>query len=230
MTPIAIADSVGSMGGVAPICYLLELADRYNGYVYLDDAHGTSIHGVHGQGYVLKCLDGYFHPRLLLTSSMAKAYGAVGGIAVLPTLADQRMVKRFATTYIFGGPPPLSIVDAAIAAGGIHLSDEIYVLQQKLWDNVRYFDSLLAHDVVNKGVLSPIRGILIGEEFKAIECALQLRKLGILVTTAMYPVVAYEHSILRLAFSAAHSKKDIQALCLNLKRVCGVRLNTTKME
>src|ERR1700722_2140464 len=52
--PIAIADSIGSMGGISPLGPLLEMAENYNGYIYLDDAHGTSIFGIHGCGYVLE--------------------------------------------------------------------------------------------------------------------------------------------------------------------------------
>jgi 7-keto-8-aminopelargonate synthetase-like enzyme len=44
-TPIAIADGIGSMGGLTSIKELFDFAEKYHGYVYLDDAHGTSIYG-----------------------------------------------------------------------------------------------------------------------------------------------------------------------------------------
>lgn len=79
LTPIGIADSIGSMGGIAPIKWLFEIAEKYDGYLYLDDAHGTSIHGRNGCGYVLHMLENNFHPRLILAASLAKGFGAVAG-------------------------------------------------------------------------------------------------------------------------------------------------------
>jgi 7-keto-8-aminopelargonate synthetase-like enzyme len=203
------------MGGIVPIEPIAALAEHYEGYAYLDDAHGMSIHGENGCGYVLKCLQHKLPPRIILSTSLAKAFGAVAGVLALPTRTDMEMVKRFATTYVFGGPPPLAIVDSAIASAHIHLSPEIKVFQNKLWDNVQYFDRLFStfgDRLINNAMPSPVRGVLIGDEFKAINGALNLRKAGFLVTTAMYPTVAKGRSLLRVALSAAHSKEEITQL------------------
>lgn len=219
LTPIAICDSVGSMGGVMPIKELLILAEKYNGYVYLDDAHGTSVHGRQGSGYALMCLDYLFHPRLVLTVTLGKAFGALGGALLLPTKQDRDFTIRFSPTYVFGGPPGLPIVNAAIASANIHLTDEIYLLQQQLWNNVEYFDSLLKEEVINFNTPSPIRGIFIGDEFQAIKIAKELKSRGFLLTTAMYPTVAKGNSILRVAISVLHTKEDIESLCHNVKEI-----------
>lgn len=218
-TPIAIADSIGSMGGVAPVNYLFELAETYDGYVYLDDAHGTSVFGQRGCGYVLAQLNHRFHPRLILTSSLAKAFGAIAGVIVLPTQSDAEMVKRFCPTYMFGGPPALSIIDTAIASAKIHLTDEINVLQESLWDNVAYFDSLMQDHMVNASISSPIRGILVGDEFKAIQFSRELKARGFILTTAMYPIVPKGKSMLRAALSAAHTREEIQSLSDTIKQI-----------
>lgn len=218
-TPIAIADSVGSMGGVSPVNELIELAEKYNGYIYLDDAHGTSVHGQHGCGYVLKVLNYQFHSRLILAATLGKAFGALGGVLLLPTPEDRDFTMRFAPAYIFGGPPALSMINASIASARIHLTDEIYFLQKKLWDNVNYFDTLLNKYIINVGTPSPIRGVYIGDEFEAIEFSKQLKSRGFILTTAMYPTVAKNQSILRASLSAAHSKDDIEKLCNTIKEI-----------
>jgi len=215
-TPITIADGIGSMGGLAPVKWLIEMMEKYNGYVYFDDAHGTSILGKYGCGYVLDCLGNTFHPRLLLTTSLAKAFGSVAGVIAVATAEDQAVIKRFCPTYVFGGPPALPVVDAAIASAEIHLTDEIAVLQQKLWGNLAYFDSLNRVRVINHGIYSPIRCLEIGDEHKAIACGKELRKRGFAVTTAMYPTVAKGKSILRLAFSAEHTKSQIDNLITHI--------------
>ena len=212
-TPVAIADSIGSMGGVAPIKLLFKLANKHQGYIYLDDAHGTSVYGKHGCGYVLNELSHQFHPRLILASSLSKAFGAIAGVIVLPTKEDADMLKRFSSTYIFGGPPALSIIDSAVASAKIHLSEEMNQLQNQLRENIQYFDSLLQDHVINSATTSPIRGIHIGEEYKTIEFTKRLKKCGFAVTAAMYPTVSKNHAMLRIALSALHTKGQIESLC-----------------
>jgi len=216
-TPIAFADSIGSMGGIAPIMQLLELAERYNGYIYLDDAHGTSVHGKHGSGYVMQCLEHRFHPRLILTSTLGKAFGALGGVLLVPTAEDAKMVNCFSPTYIFSGPPAISLIDSAIASAKIHLTDEIYMLQNKLWHNVKYFDNLLHEQhIINATIPSPIRGVYVGNENKTISLTAELQRRGIAVTAAIYPTVRRGQGILRAAVSAAHTEKEIAHLCHNI--------------
>lgn len=219
MTPIAISDGIGSMGGHANVLELLALAEKYNGYVYLDDAHGTSIQGKHGCGYVLRFLDGITHPRLIVAQALTKAFGTAGGVLVMPQKRDDDIVKRFASTYTFGGPLTVPMLDASIASADIHLSQEIYSLQNQLWANVRYLDAIFEGKLVNAELLSPVRGILVGDEFKAIDMALKLRKRGFAVTTAMYPTVDRGKSLLRIALSASHSRRDIAALAMNILRL-----------
>lgn len=211
-TPIAISDSIGSMGGVSPINELLALAEQYGGYIYFDDAHGMSIYGKNGCGYVLEKLDYQFSSRLVLTTSLAKAFGAIAGVIVLPTKEDIAMVKKYASTYIFGGPPALPIIDAAIASSYIHLSDEIYILQNKLKSNLELLDSLLSDKLINAFSPSPIRGISIGDEILAIKKAKYMQNEGVAVTTAMYPTVAQGDAMLRIAVSAQHTTQQIKLL------------------
>lgn len=221
-TPVLIADSIGSMGGINDVKQLLNLAEKYSGYVYLDDAHGMSIHGNNGCGYVLQHLQHQFHSRLALSTSLSKAFGVVAGVIVLPTKEDVQVMKQFCPTYVFGGPPPLPVIDAAIASAKIHLSPELCSLQRDLWENVCYFDEQFCSDsekIVNLGCQSPVRGLRIGDEFLAIKCALYLRENGYAITTAMYPTVAEGKSILRIALSSVHSKKEIKDFCTVLKKM-----------
>ena len=107
-----------------------------------------------------------------------------------------------------------SVVNAAIKSAEIHLSAEITELQSQLWENVTYFDSLVDSErVINRNLLIPIRGLLIGNEEKAILCAKTLREKGFFVLTAMYPTVAKGKSMLRFAFASDHKKEEIFKFC-----------------
>jgi 7-keto-8-aminopelargonate synthetase-like enzyme len=221
-TPIIIADGVGSMGGKIAIQSIFKLADEYEAYVYLDDAHGVSVYGTHGCGYVLNEL-GYFHPRLILAVSLSKAFGAHGAAVVLPTIDDENITREFAIPYVFSNPLPATIINSAIAAAYIHLSDEISTLQNSLQSKISHFDQELAHSsiqskIINYQSTSPIRGLLIGEENKAIEITDKLRsQYQLAVTAAMYPTTAKGKAILRITLGADHQLSDIENLahCLN---------------
>ena len=210
--PIAICDGIGSMGGAMPVKFLTELADQYKGYVYFDDAHGTSIYGENGCGYVLDSLNNQFHPRMILTLSCAKAFGSVAGVLAMPTEADAIMVKRFGQTYIFSGPPPIASIEAAIASAKIHLSLELKHLQERLWGNVQFFDRMFKGNIINANAHSPIRGIHVGDELSCIRLSFGLQRSGVAVTTAMFPTVEKGGAMLRVALSAMHTHEDI--LCL----------------
>ncbi len=220
-TPIILADSVGSMGGLNPIVQLSQLAEQYDGYLYLDDAHGVSVYGKQGQGFALAEL-GAFHPRLILATSLSKGFGTNGGVIVVPHQADEQFIRQYCIPYLFSHPCPTAIVNAAIASAKIHLSEEIVQLQNRLQAHIRFFDhtmsqSTLINRVINYGMSSPVRAMLIGDEFKAIQLTAQLRNLGFGVTAAMYPTVARNKSILRITLGADHHLRDIQALCSSLE-------------
>lgn len=212
LTPISVSDSIGSMGGLLPVGPLLELAERHSGYVYMDDAHGTSIMGEDGCGYALHSIKGKLHPRLILLSSLSKAFGATGGAVTLHTEEDANFVRRFCTTYIFGGPLSLPGVAAGVASARIHLSPEIAELQRKLWSNVALLDKLLGPELGNHGLSSPIRFVKVGDEKRAIDVAMRVRKHGFALTTAMFPTVKKGEAILRIALSAAHRPEELEAL------------------
>lgn len=211
-TPIILTDSIGSMRGVYPINRLLQLAERFDGYLYADDAHGTSIHGVAGGGYALDAADERQRGRLILLSSLSKAFGATGGAITVRTEADAEMIRRHASTYTFGGPLSLGGVGAAVASGKIHLSPELDQLQVALWRNIATIDRLLGPVLGNHHVASPIRFVRVGAERDAINLAQYLRRHGMAVTTALFPVVAKGEAILRLAISATHSQRQLESL------------------
>lgn len=212
-TPLLIADGVCSMGGLIPVKELFYFAEKYLGYVYLDDAHGISVHGKHGCGYVLSELK-TFHPRLLLAISLSKGFGTNGAAIAVYSEEDEKIIRRYASPYLFSNPLPLSIVDSAIESAKIHLSNEICILQKKLLEIIKHFDilvkdSAIQNRIINFDTVYPVRGIRIGDEFKDIEVSRKLREKGLAVTAAMYPTVAEGESILRVALSANHHPEDV---------------------
>lgn len=211
-TVIAMCDSVGSMGGTTNVSAVSAIMAEVDGIAYFDDAHGTSVFGSKGQGYVLAGMNGTLPHRTIWTGSLSKAFGATGGFVAVANDADASFLKRYAIPYAFGGPPSLPGVAAAVASARLHLDGTVERLQVDMRANLVVFDQLMTHNTINAGSSSPIRGVLVGEEFAAIAAAEAVQAHGYAVTTAMYPTVALGQAMIRMAVSASHTKDDIGGL------------------
>lgn len=211
-TVIALCDSVGSMGGTVDIPALTAVIDGVGGFGYFDDAHGTSVFGRTGEGFVLASAEGRLSSRAIWTGSLSKAFGATGGFVALANGDAAAFLKRYSVPYAFGGPPSLPAIGSAVASAHLHLDGTVLALQGRLRENTALLDGLLIPRSVNSGSTSPIRGILMDDEFAAIAAAKTLHEHGYAVTAAMYPTVELGRAIIRVAVSASHSDDDIRGV------------------
>lgn len=214
-TPLLFSDSICSMGGVMPLDKLLDLSNKYNGYLYLDDAHGMSVYGKNGAGYVMQTFNHCIPERLILTTSLGKAFGTCGGVVIFKNKNDAQFVKRFCSTYMFSGTLVNSLINVCIESGKIHLSTDIKKLQQELLKKIAIFDNLIMKKskIINLGNNTPIRGLIIGDEFTAIEKGLYLKDNGYLGTVATYPIRKKGEAIIRMLICANHTDKEIKQVC-----------------
>ncbi|WP_234385014.1 aminotransferase class I/II-fold pyridoxal phosphate-dependent enzyme [Allofrancisella guangzhouensis] len=217
-TLFIITDSLGSMGKVYDVKKLVNLIEENEGYIYFDDAHGMSILGKHGCGYVLATLENKLNPRVFISTGLTKAFGSHGGVILTPYKEQIDFIKTYATTYTFSGPISNPNLIATDVCCDIHLSSEIYALQKKLYDNISFFDKNFKHTDKNICFHSilPFRPILLGSEKEVQDCLSFLKSKGILVTGAVYPTVEKNKSIIRIALSAIHIEQDILSLVESL--------------
>lgn len=133
-----MADGIYSMyGDKSPVDEVYALLDKYPQlYYYADDAHGMSIHGKHGRGSVLN--NRPFHPKMVLGTSLNKAFASGGGVMLYPDVAMARKVRTCGGPLITSGPMQPGALGAAIASAKIHLSPDIIEMQQDLHDNIRF--------------------------------------------------------------------------------------------
>lgn len=209
-TPVILVDGVGSMGGLVDVQGMLEMLDGLgSGYLYVDDAHGTSIIGPQGAGFAYEAFGGRLPDRAILAGSLSKAFGCAGGFSVLHDNADSEVLRRFANPLIFGAPLALPMVSAGVAAAELHLNGEVVALQRRLHDNTALFDRLTADRLLNAGTLSPIRAMRFDDEASALDAARRLRQCGILTTPAFFPTVSKGTGLIRFAISALHEASHI---------------------
>ncbi|MEO8644750.1 aminotransferase class I/II-fold pyridoxal phosphate-dependent enzyme [Pseudomonas sp.] len=211
-TPILLIDGIGSMSGLVPIHELSRQLESALGYLYVDDAHGISIVGRHGAGYAYSAVDHSLPANVILAGSLSKAFGGAGGFVVVSNPRDLEAIQTLANPLIFGHSIMLPMLAANVAAAKIHLSEEIDVLQRRLWKNVNLLDFFTSNCLLNAGIQSPVRGAFFDTENAGLQAARILRDQGILLFPVFYPIIAKGKAMLRFAVSANHSDRDIKLL------------------
>ena len=207
-----MADGLYSMyGDYAPLKDILYLLEKYASFhLYIDDAHGMSWAGRHGNGYVLSQMP--LHPKMILSTSLAKGFGTGGGVLVM---ADQEMKRKILTcgsSYTFSGPVQPPMLGASIASAKIHLSDEIYTLQNRLSEKIQ-----LTKNIINQYNLplvsqsdSPIFYIGLGLPRVGYNMVKRLLKEGYYTNIGIFPGVPVKCSGLRLAITNGQTNDDIK--------------------
>ena len=209
-----MVDGVYSMSGdIVPVREMNALMDQYEQlHLYVDDAHGMSWAGKHGAGAVLSKAP--FHPKMMLVTSMGKAFGASGGMAIFPDSLWKNIVRNFGKTLIFTSPLTPPVLGAAIASAKIHLSDNIYEMQTSLMKRIHYFQQrskLLSIPVTSPGE-SPVCFVGIGKPDIAMHLCERLMQAGFYTNIAVYPSVPYNSAGIRILLSLSHSLEDIDLL------------------
>lgn len=209
-TPIILVDGVGSMGGLIDLNYLLELVTPYKGYLYIDDAHGTSIIGDRGEGYAFNCFNNDLPENVIIAGSLSKAFGGTGGYVVLGEQSDKDLIRKVANPLVFGHSIPLPMLAANVEAAKLHLNGEVKHLQNKLWKNTEHLDKLTQYKLINSGLKSPIRAAIFDTEEEGFIVAKRLKLEGILILPAFFPTVTSGTSLIRLAVSSLHKEKELE--------------------
>jgi len=140
-----VVDGVYSMfGDLAPIKEIVKLLDKHKKlHLYVDDAHGVSWSGPNGAGYTLSQTE--LHSKMIMGTSMAKGFGSCGGIFLFKDKASRDKVRGWGGPLAYSGPQEPATIAAAIASAKIHLSGEIYDLQNQLIDKIKYCNEIFRH-------------------------------------------------------------------------------------
>ena len=204
---LIVTDGVFSMdGNVAPLDKIVELANKYNAMVMVDESHSAGVVGKTGRGVTeLYNLKGKVE---IITGTLGKAFGgAIGGFTTGKKEIIEILRQR-SRPYLFSNSiPPM------VAAAGIRMVDmmtETNVLQDKLHWNSEYFIAgmkKLGFDI--KPTKSAICAVMLYDAKLSQDFAAKLLKEGIYVIGFYYPVVPKGQARIRVQLSAAHEKEHL---------------------
>ena len=204
---LIVTDGVFSMDGdVAPLLEIVELAQRYDARVMVDEAHGTGCVGPNGRGLVAR--EGLEDEVDVIVGTLGKALGSYGAYV----LCEKPMAKYLinsARTLIFSTALPPPAVAAAMAA--LELLREQPRRVEKLQRNAGVLRGALAEAglPVSDGE-TPIVPLILGEADAAVAASERALERGVFAQAIRPPTVPEGSSRLRLAVMASHTKSELR--------------------
>ena len=202
-----LSETVFSMDGdVADVQGLIQLADRYGAFLYLDDAHATGVLGPDGYGLA----GGEAAEAGLVVGTFGKALGAFGAyVACSRKLRDFLVNRCSGIVYSTALPPP--VLGAADAAW--ELVPSLGAERKRLHENARRLRERLAAAGVDVGRSSTqIVPAILGSDERAVRVAAALEEAGFLALPIRPPTVPEGTSRIRLSACAHHRPDQIDRL------------------
>jgi len=212
---IIVTDGVFSQDGdIAPIPELLQLAERFNAMLYIDDAHGAGVLGASGGGV----LDHFqvASDRIVYMATLSKAYGSIGGFVVAHGLVTEAL-RMMSPAYGFTATLPPD--QAMIISTAIDVVVDEPERRRRLWENQRYFVKRMAPlDFRLVSTETAIVPVWLGEDSKTQALAAAIRAEGIHVDAIGFPAVSLRSGRLRIQMNAGHRREEIDRLVDILER------------
>jgi glycine C-acetyltransferase len=204
---VIVTDGSFSMDGtIAQLDKIVELAEKYDAAIMVDECHSSGFLGKTGRGTheyrgVMGKID-------IITGTLGKALGGASGGFTSGSKEVIEMLRQRSRPYLFSNTLAPSIVGASIAV--MDLLSETTELRDKLEANTKYFRSkMTAAGFDIKPGDHPIVPIMLYDAVVAQDFAAKLLKEGIYVIGFFFPVVAKGQARIRVQLSAAHDQQHL---------------------
>lgn len=206
---LVVTDAVFSMDGdIAPVAALLELCERHDAYLFIDDAHGFGVLGEAGRGTLEHF--GITSDRIIYMATLGKAAGVAGAFVAGDETLIETLIQN-ARTYIYTTATPPLLAHALLAS--------LQIIAQEEWRRER-LRALIAQ--LRDGLAvspwqlmpseTPIQPLLVGGNDAALALSARLTATGLLVPAIRPPTVPQGTARLRISLSADHEAADVARL------------------
>ncbi len=213
---LIVVDGVYSMeGDLAPVPQLVELCQKYNASLMIDDAHGLGVVGENGSGTASHF--GLTDKVDLIMGTFSKSFGSLGGfIAGDKTVIEY--LKHNSRTLIFSA----SMTPAAVAAASKALDIMIEEPERRehLWEVTRYAQEAFKANGFDTGhTQSPIIPLFVRDTFKAMTIVKLAYEQGVFITPVIAPAVPEKDVLIRFALMATHNKEHVDEAVEKLTKI-----------
>lgn len=204
---IIVTDGSFSMDGtIAQLDKIVELAEKYDAAIMVDECHSSGFIGKTGRGTheyrgVMGKID-------IITGTLGKALGGASGGFTSGRKEVIEMLRQRSRPYLFSNTLAPSIVGASIVV--MDLLSETTELRDKLESNTQYFRTKMTEAGFDiKPGDHPIVPIMLYDAVVAQTFAARLLEEGIYVIGFFFPVVAKGQARIRVQLSAAHEQQHL---------------------
>ena len=197
---LVVTDGVFSMDGdIAPLAGIVEVAERYDAAVLVDDAHASGVLGRNGRGSVDHF--GLTGRVAIQVGTMSKAMGVLGGYVAGSQDLRDILVQR-ARPFLFSTSHPPAV--AAACREAIAVMKEETWRMDRLWASTTRFKAELARLGFDTGrSQTPITPIIVGDSELANRFSSELFEAGVFATSVVFPTVSLDQARLRTIVTAA---------------------------
>ena len=201
-------DGVFSMDGdLAKLDRIVQLAERYEAAVMVDDSHATGVIGAKGRGTpdhfgVADRID-------IVTSTLGKTLGGATGGFTTGSANIVDLLRQRSRPYLFSNALPPAVAAGALQA--LALVKEGDELRARLRENATFFRARLSH--LGFRLIEgdhPIIPVMLGDASLAASMADRLLAEGVYVVGFSYPVVPVGQARIRVQMSAAHTREELE--------------------
>lgn len=203
---LVVTDGVFSMeGDVAPIDQMVELCNKYQATLMVDEAHGLGVFGREGRG---SCDHFNKLPEVeMVMGTFSKSLASIGGFIA----ADKDTInymKHNVRPYIFTAS--IAPANTASVLAALHIMRSEPERKVALWDNTNYAMKCFRDLGFEIGhTQSPIIPLFVRDNDKTFRLTHEIFEEGVFVTPVIAPAVPSEDTLIRFALMATHTHEQI---------------------
>jgi len=215
---LVVVEGVYSLDGdTANLREFIDLCDKYEAVLVIDDAHGSGTMGAHGRG-TLEAM-GLEGRAPIVVSTLSKSFGGIGGL-LLGSGEVVEFVKHTARSFLFSASLPVPVVAAAHACLDMIESDGV-ALVGELHQKAAYFRGKLVEAGFDLGASNThIMPVMCREERKTLFMHVALLECGVMMVPLTYPSVKQGEERLRVNVTRGHTQEDLD-MALDLLKTYG---------
>lgn len=204
---LIVVDGIFSMeGDIVKLPEIVQLAEKYNASIMIDDAHALGVIGQSGKGTAS-------HFNLtnkvdLIMGTFSKSLASIGGF-IAGDASVINYLKHNSRSLIFSASMTPSSVASVGAAIDIMLNEPDRV--QHLWDLTHYALNAFKEAGIDTGKSeTPIIPLFIRDDMIALQVTSLLLDQGIFVNPVISPAVPKEDSLIRFSLMANHTFEQLE--------------------
>jgi 8-amino-7-oxononanoate synthase len=203
---LIVVEGIYSMDGdIADLPRIIDLSEKYNGTVMVDDAHSLGVLGRDGRG--VSSHFGLTDRTSLIMGTFSKSLASIGGF-IASDAATINFLLHNSRTLMFSASIAPPAAASVIAALDVMLEEPERI--RHLWDMTHYTIKNLKEAGFDLGATqTPIIPLMVRDNMKTFRFTKLLLDEGIFVNPVLAPAVAEDSTLIRFNLMATHNYQQI---------------------